>query len=48
VHGYTEVNAGRVWEVIARNLGPLDEIAREELVRLRHEIDRGRGLDIGF
>ena len=48
VHGYTEVRAERVWEVIAQNLGPLDEVAREELLELRRERGRDEGLDIGF
>lgn len=48
VHGYTEVKAERVWEVIAQNLGPLDDIARSELIQLRRQRDRDSGLDIGF
>ena len=48
VHGYTEVKAERVWEVIAQYLGPLHDVAREELLQLTREIDRDKGLDIGF
>ncbi len=48
VHGYTEVKAERVWEVIAQYLGPLHDVAREELLQLRRELDRDTGLDIAF
>lgn len=48
VHGYTDVKAERVWEVIAQYLAPLHDVAREELLQLTREIDRDKGLDIGF
>ncbi len=37
-----------VWEVIAQYLAPLQDVAREELCRLRRERGRDEGLDIGF
>lgn len=45
VHGYTEVKAELVWEVIAQYLAPLHEVARDELLRLRRELDRDKGSD---
>lgn len=48
VHGYTEVKAERVWEVIAQYLGPLHDVAREELLQLRRELGQDEGLDIGL
>lgn len=48
VRGYAEVKTERVWEVIAQNLEPLDDVARNELVQLRRQLDRDSGLDIGF
>ena len=48
MHGYTDVKAERVWEVIAQYLAPLHDVAGEELLQLTREIDRDKGLDIGF
>lgn len=48
VHGCTEVKAERVWEVVASKLEPLDDVARNELIHLRRQLDRDRELDIGF
>ncbi len=48
VHGYTEVKAERVWEVIAQYLGPLQDVAREELLQLQRERDQDKGLEIEF
>lgn len=48
VNGKTEVKAERVWEVFAQYLAPLHDVAREELLHLRSELDRDAGLDLGF
>lgn len=40
VHGYTDIKLDRVWSVVETYLGPLDQVARQELRDLDEQQDR--------